>query len=164
MDRALHRTVRSKILGPKRHLVRVPLTRRLNMDHAPVHRTVHGLRLRNFIIVIPHHNACITGVSLGSVARMFRVHSTLRRLTTNLTTRHVARRRVRALREVLMRVNSRVRGGGVRSIITTSMRFRRILCHTSHGRELTSVIRGLQRRACHFHDFSVGRPNHLEGA
>lgn len=94
---ALHRTVLGNRLGPNRELVRVTLTRELNIDEAPVERTVHGLRRRNLMIVVPEHNTRITGVARGSLGSILRIHVTLRGMTVRGTYTHVARRRVEEL-------------------------------------------------------------------
>lgn len=94
---ALQRTVLGKRLGPNRELLRVTLTRHLNIDEAPIHRTVHGLRRRNLMIVVPHENTRMTDVARGSLGSILRIHVTLRGITVRGTYGLVARSRLKEL-------------------------------------------------------------------
>lgn len=145
---ALERTVLHKRLGPKRHLVRVRLTGGLKIDEAPVHRTVHGLRLRKLILVVPEGNTRITRVARGGLESILRIHYTLRRLTMRLTYSEVSRRKIHRLHTTTRAFRSVLGDSSVARVTRTSITFRSVVCTTASGHELVRLLGGLHRRVC----------------
>lgn len=93
--RAVHDQVVAVRLGPNSPLGSQRLTRRLNVDHAPVQRTLLVLGLTHVISVGPRDNARITPVGLGLVRVRRFTHCALRGRVLGQLHNHIAPQRRR---------------------------------------------------------------------
>ncbi len=131
-------------------LARGELYRVLDMDHAPVHRTLHHLRRRG-LVIRANGNSVILNVNRGSLCSVCLVHRRLRNLTTEVTTRDYARDRVGRLGSTLRLRRFCLTGRGDRRVGIVSGGFRRVLCGVDKDRIFCGALLPLRGgiRGCH---------------
>ncbi len=145
----------------KRALARTHLSRRLNIDHAPVQRTVHQLRRRG-VLQSDNHNLIIRNVAGRSMTSVLSVHIHVRNVTMHQTIRRVASRRGRRLVRTILLRRFCIAHYSPRRVRRRSRRFRRLVCTKYNDVALRHALIPLRHGTRGFHHTSIRHPSHTK--
>lgn len=140
---SLGRRLDVNTLGPNTHLVAGGLTRRLNVDVAPIHRTLLHLISIGTLSITPTRTFAIPRIKGHRLSRVGQVHCRLRLVTITLTIRGLAPRSLTRLRRLLRGLRRTRRGNSVRRVVGMGELFHLTVCRHSGVPVLYRVVRRL---------------------
>ena len=147
-------------LGPRGRLVQDELAQRLGISRTPVREAIMRLEHEGLVTLIPRRGAIVTRLTPQDILDIYEVREEMERLAVRLTARKGNSYDVRALRQILRKME-RVSPTRVAEYYRLNRAFHLQMDAAADNKSLMSALESLWDQATNFHMFSMYTPDEL---